>query len=145
MIKIQISVLFFISVVACWHLPAHAELIDFNQDFTFERMDNGFILQRNLDLQRTQTNEIIRGRDLAQRVSSFIQKTRDSLSMFKNRQLNQRRGFELTRIADDNARDTIRRNKMIQQEQRRRQREQIQALKARNRDLNQRIRDLSRR
>jgi hypothetical protein len=143
--KIQISVLSAILVVACGQMPVYAELIDFNRDISFERLDNGFILERNRDLQRTQTNEIIRGPDLYRKVKAFLQKTKDSVATFRIRRSNAIRGIELNQIANDNAKDLARRNKAALKEQRRLQRDKMMTARARNRDLKQRIRDLSRR
>ncbi|MCK5179053.1 MAG: hypothetical protein KAR32_05930 [Candidatus Omnitrophica bacterium] len=145
MIKTQVSILFIIAVVGFWPLPADADLVNINCNFTIERTGSGFTIHRDLDLQRRQTNEIIRGNDLVRAVRDFIRKTRDLLTNLKSRQADQIRGVELNRITNDNTKDIIRRNKAAQQMQKRLVRDQIRAVKARNRALNQRIRDLSRR
>ncbi|MCK5012633.1 MAG: hypothetical protein KAS66_02350 [Candidatus Omnitrophica bacterium] len=138
------NILSLVLIMVFLHLPAHADILDFNLDFNITSTNGGFQIHRDLDLQRRQTNEIIRGSDLSGRVASFIQKTKDSLSILKGRRLDQIRGAKLNQITNDNTKDAARRNKAAQRAQRRFQRDQMLAVKARNRDLKQRIRDLSR-
>jgi len=143
-IKTQISILLLILTVVFWHLPAYADLVSLNQKLTIQQTDSGLTIQQDLDLQRRQTDEIIRGNDLTRAVRDFVRKTKDLLTNLKSRQADQIRGAELNRITNSNTEDTIRRNKITQQMQKRSQRDKMQELKARNRDLQQRIRDLSR-
>ena len=143
-IKIQISVLSLALMVIFWHLPAYADLVSINQELTIQHTGSSLTIPRNLDLQGRQTDEIARGSDLMRAIKDFVRRTRDSLRDLKSRQSDQIRGIELNRVTNDNTKDTIRRNKITQQAQKRFQRDRMQALKARNRDLNQRIRDLSR-
>lgn len=144
-IKTQVSIVFIIAVVGFWPLPADADLVNINYNFTIERTGSGFTVHRNLDLQRRQTNEIIRGRDLSRRVKALIQKTKDSFSLLKGRRSDQIRGAKLSQITNSNTKDIIRRNKIAQQTQKRLVKDQIRTVKTRNRALKQRIRDLSRR
>ena len=138
------TVLFALAIVSL-HAPAYAEIIDYKLGFNYEVLDGGLRINRDLDLQRRQTNEIIRGSDLSRRVAEFIRKTKESLFTLKKRQTDRARGVELNKITSDNTKDLIRRTKAMQRDQRRLQRDQKMAARARNRDLKQRIRDLSRR
>jgi len=144
-IKIQISVLSLALTVIFWHLPAYADLASINQELTIQHTGSSLTIHRDMDLQRRQTDEIVRGHDLTRAVKDFVRKTKDLLMNLKSRQADRIRGTELNRITNDNTKDAIRRNKSAQQAQKRLIRDQVQTLKARNRDLNQRIRDLSRR
>jgi hypothetical protein len=135
----------FLFLIVFLSVPARAEILDFNLDFRVEPINGGVIIRRDLDLQRRQTNEIIRGNDLKSAVKELVLRVKDFLRGLKARRMDQIRGTELTQISNQNAADTIRRNKVIQQMRKQQQRDQIQALKARNAALKERIRDLSRR
>ena len=138
-------ILFLALIMVSLHLPAHAEIVDYHLDFSVKPSNNGFEVRRSTDMQRRQTDEIIRGNDLARSVSALIQKTKDYFSILKGRQTDQLRGVELNRITNSNTKDIIRRNKINQQMQKRLIKDQMQSVKAKNRALKQRIRDMSRR
>lgn len=144
-IRAQFTLLLLTAAVAVGSLPAYADLISLDQKLTIQQTDSSLTISRDLDLQQRQTDEITRGNDLTRAVSDFIRKTKELLAHLKSRQADQIRGTELNRITNDNTKDAIWRNRMVQQAQQRSQKDQMQTLKARNRDLNQRIRDLSRR
>ena len=143
--KNQISILSLALTVVFWHLPVYADLAGINQELTIRHTGTGLTIHRDLNLKRGKTDDILRGSDLTRAVKDFIRKAKDRLTSSKIRQSDRIRGAELNRITNDNTKDAIRRNKIAQREQRRSQRDQIQLLKARNRNLKQRIRDMSRR
>ncbi|MBN1870792.1 MAG: hypothetical protein JW847_09490 [Candidatus Omnitrophica bacterium] len=140
--------LFLIFLGALFTLPAYAEILDYNDynlNLRFEPINGGVQIYRGLYAQGTQSDEIIRGTDLKSKVSALIQRVKDSLSMLKFRRSDQIRGAELSRIASNNANDILRSSKLAQQLQKTQQKDKMAELRARNRDLNLRIRDLSRR
>ena len=144
-IKNQIRVLSLALMAVFWHLPAYADLASLNQKLTIRYASTGLTIHRDPDLQKMQADDIIRGNALTRAVKDFIRRAGDSLRTLKGRQSDRIRGIELNRITNYNTKDIIRRNKIAVREQKRFQRDRIQALKARNRDLKQRVRDLSRR
>lgn len=142
--KIRIVLMGFIAA-ALWYSPVHADLVSINQELIIRYSGSNVSIDRNLDLQRRQNSEIVRGNDLSRAVRDLVAKVKNLLKGLNNRRSDQVRGAGLTRIANDNARNAALRNKMTQQIQRRQQKDRIRALNAKNRELNQRIRDLSRR
>ena len=144
-IRILILALFFSVIAVFCQAPAYAQLWVLNEQMTIRQNDNVITINRNLNSTERHVDEFIRGRDLSRAVRELTRKIKDMMAILKGRRLDQIRATEISRIAESNAKDIMRRNKMIQQIQNSSQRGLIQDLKMKNRDLNQRIRDLSRR
>jgi hypothetical protein len=134
-------------ILTVWgQIPAHAgDLWILNEQLTIQRTDNNLRIDRTLNSQGFYNDEFARGNDLSRAVKDMVQKLKDSVALLKGRQVNQIRATEISRIAQSNAQDTMRRNEVTQKIQQDSQRVLVQDLKTKNNDLTQRVKDLSRR
>ena len=144
-IRGYVCILVLTAAVVMFQSPAYADLWRLNEQLTIRQNDNTVTINRNLQLKGRHIGKVVRGSDLSRAIKDLARKTKEALAALKWRRLDQARGAELNRITQSNTEDTIRRNKLTQAIQKSAQRAMIRDLKAKNRNLNQRIRDLSRR
>ncbi|HQP10448.1 MAG TPA: hypothetical protein PKV41_03610 [Candidatus Omnitrophota bacterium] len=139
------GILSLVAILFC-PLAVHAEdLWVLNEQLTIQQTNNNIRIDRTLQSRDLHNDEFIRGNDLARAVRDLVQKIKDAVALLKGRQRDQIRATEIARITESNTQDAMRRNKVVQQLQQSSQRALLQDLKTKNKDLAQRVKDLSRR
>ena len=138
-----IRVVFITAIIIVGQAPAYADIWRVNDELTIQFNKDMVLIERNVNRRENLSNSDLRGRDLMRAIKDFIAQIKYSASALKARQSDQVRGIELNRISASNTKDMIQRNKTAQESQKRLQEDRLQALRAQNRDLAQRTRDLS--
>lgn len=137
------SVILIAILVLAWTRTADAQLWRVNEELTIRFANDAMLINRHAHGTERNATEILRGQDLMRSVRDFVDRIKQSLSMFNQRTSDSIRGMELNRITNSNTRDLIERNKTRLQTQRQLMEERSKALQDRTRDLVQRTRDLS--